>query len=71
MTRDHVVTAIQEGIPFQISMADGKTYVVADQYRISLGKTTVVLMDDKDCPHLLPLLTMTGISYFQKNGASS
>jgi hypothetical protein len=44
-------------------MADGKSYLVPDRYRISLGKTTVVVVDDKDCPHLLPLLTMTGISY--------
>jgi ribosomal protein S4E len=63
MTRDHVINAIEEGIPFQINMADGKSYLVSDKYRVSLGKTTVVVVDEKDCPHLLPLLTMTGISY--------
>jgi hypothetical protein len=68
MTRDHVVRAIDEGIPFKINMADGKAYLVKDRYRVSIGKTTVVVMDDKDCPHLLPLLTMTGISYLHKNG---
>jgi hypothetical protein len=53
MTRDPIIHAIEEGIPF----------------RISLGKTTAVVVDEKDCPHLLPLRTMTGISYV--NGARS
>jgi hypothetical protein len=71
MTRDHIITAIEEGIPFHINMADGKSYLVPDKYRISLGKTTVVVVDDKDCPHLLPLLTMTGISYVNGKGSRS
>jgi hypothetical protein len=69
MTRDHVIMAVDEGVPFQINMADGKSYLVADRYRVSVGKTTVVVMDDRDLPHLLPLLTMTGISYLKPNGA--
>ena len=68
MTRNHVITAIEEGIPFQINMADGKSYLVTDKYRVSLGKTTVIVVDEKDCPHILPLLTMTGISYVNGNG---
>jgi hypothetical protein len=68
MTRDNVIMAKREGIPFQINMADGRTYLVEDSDRISVGKTTVVVMDEKDCPHLLPLLTMTEISYL-KNAA--
>jgi hypothetical protein len=63
MTRDHVITAVKEGIPFNINMADGKSYPVSDPFQISIGKTTVVVMDERDCPHVLPLLTMTGISY--------
>ena len=69
MTRDHVITAKREGVPFEINMADGRTYRVDDAERISVGKTTVIVMDEKDCPHLLPLLTMTGISYLKANGA--
>ena len=69
MTRDHVITAKRESVPFDINMADGKTYRVSDSEHIFVGKTTVIVMDDKDCPHILPLLTMTGISYLQKNGA--
>jgi hypothetical protein len=69
MTRDHVLTAKREGIPFEINMADGKSYLVTDADHISIGKTTVVVMDEKDCPHLLPLLTMTEISYLKANGA--
>ena len=63
MTRDAIETAVREGIPFVIKMADGEKYEVNDQFRIALGATRVVVMDERDCPHILPLLTMTGISY--------
>jgi hypothetical protein len=63
MTRDKVQTAIREGIPFVIKMADGKKYEVADPYKIALGRTTVIILGNDDMPHILPLLTMTGISY--------
>jgi hypothetical protein len=62
MTRDKIRTAIDEGIPFLIRMADGGKYQVTDRYRIALGKTTVIVVDKDDMPHVLPLLTMTGIS---------
>ena len=62
MTRDRVQTAIDEGIPFIIRMADGEKYAVRDRYRVALGKTTVIVVGDNDMPHVLPLLTMTGIS---------
>ena len=66
MTRDLVDLAIRERIPFEIRMADGKQYEVLDQRQIALGKTNVVVIDSKsDLPHLLPLLTMTGISYLK------
>jgi hypothetical protein len=70
MTRDKIQTAIKEGIPFLIRMADGEKYEVADRYQIALGKTTVIIVGKDDMPHVLPLLTMTGISYLKsaKNG---
>ncbi len=43
-------------------MTDGREYEVADRYRISLGKNTVIVVGDDDVPHIPPLLTMTGIS---------
>jgi hypothetical protein len=46
-------------------MADGEKYEVADRYRIALGKTTVVVVGNDDMPQVLPLLTMTGISYLK------
>jgi len=61
MTRDKIQTAINEGIPFLIKMADGEKYQVADRYQIALGKTTVIVVGKDDMPHILPLLTMTGI----------
>ena len=32
MTRNRIVTAIKEGIPFQIKMADGEKYEVSEAY---------------------------------------
>ncbi len=70
MTRDAIETAIREGIPFAINMADGKSYQVREEYKIALGQTRVVVLDERDLPHVLPMLTMTGISYLPKeNGA--
>jgi len=65
MTRDKIQIAIDEGTPFLIRMADGEKYEIADRYRIALGKTTVIVVGKDDMPHILPLLTMTGISYLK------
>jgi hypothetical protein len=65
MTREKIETAISGGFPFLIQMADGGKYKVADRYRIALGKTTVIVVGKDDMPHVLPLLTMTGISYLK------
>ena len=46
-------------------MADGHNYKVTDRYRIALGSTYVMVVDEKDLPHVLPLLTMTGLSYLK------
>ncbi len=65
MTKDKIQTAINEGIPFLIRMADGDKYEVRDRFAIALGRTTVIVIGDDDMPHILPLLTMTGISYLK------
>ena len=65
MTKDQIRTAIREGIPFVIKMADRERYKVSDRYRVALGKTTVIVVGEDDMPHILPLLTMTGISYLK------
>jgi hypothetical protein len=71
MTRDVLETAAREGVPFVIKMADGEKYRVDGRDRIIVGNTRVVVMDDKDIPHVLPLLTMTGVSYLPRNGESA
>jgi hypothetical protein len=65
MTRDVLDTAVREGIPFLIRMADGEKYEVPARDRIIVGASRVVLMDEKDIPHVLPLLTMTGVTYLR------
>jgi hypothetical protein len=62
MTRGHIETAVREGIPFVIKMADGEKYEVTDRQKIALGGSYVVVVDKRDLPHVLSMLTMTGIS---------
>jgi hypothetical protein len=71
MTRDALETAVREGIPFVIRMADGEKYTVRDRFAIALGATRVVVMDERDCPHVLPLLTMTGVGYLPADNGSA
>lgn len=68
MTKEQIRTAINEGVPFVIRMADGEKYEVVDRYKIAIGRSSVVVLDNQDAPHILPLLTMTGISYLRSKG---
>ena len=70
MTRDQVQIAIKEGIPFEIKMADGARYKVKEPNQVAVGRTSVVVFDERDLAHILPLLTMTGITYL-KSGAKN
>jgi hypothetical protein len=63
MTRDVIETAKKEGLPFSIRMADGREYRVDRSEQIHIAKTNVVVIDQKILPHILPLLTITGLSY--------
>lgn len=55
--------ALDEGIPFAVNMADGRQYIVTDRHQVALGPTRVAVIDQEGLAHVLPLLTMTGISY--------
>ncbi len=67
MTRENMLTAIQEGLPFEIKMADGEKYHVDDAASIAVGKTAIIVIDARDDqPHWLPLPTVTGVSYLRK-----
>jgi hypothetical protein len=70
MTRNHIATAIERKVPFSIRMADGREYAVPHGDYISLSPTgtTAVVYDDSDHVWVLPLLTMTGLSYSEHTG---
>jgi len=70
MTRDAIETAVREGNPFVINMADGRQYEVRSEFDIAISPTNAVVLDPRGGAHVLPLLTMTGISYSpnKKNG---
>jgi hypothetical protein len=65
MTGENLELAIREGIPFMISMADGKEYVVKSSFDIALTRNCAFVVGDDQLPHMLPMLTMTGISYLK------
>ncbi len=62
MTRPQIQAAIREGTPFEIKMADGAKYRVLRPYQMALGRTAVVVFDQKDLAHPLPMLKMTGLT---------
>jgi hypothetical protein len=71
MTRDAVETAVREGTPFAVHMADGRSYEVHQPWQVAIGNTRIVVLDDRDLPHMLPLLTMTSISYLPREKGSA
>ena len=65
MTTSNMKAAVESGKPFVINMADGKSYQVPHRDYIALSPkgTSVTVYDNDDNMHVLPLLTMTGITY--------
>jgi len=74
MTRKQIEAAIEESIPFTIRLADGRSYRVPHRDYISLppkDATVAVVYEDDGTVHVLPLLTMTGISHRPRKKASA
>ena len=65
MNMSEIEAAIERGNPFAIQMADGKEYRVPhrDYIAVPPKRTFVVVFDDVGHAYVLPLLTMTGLSY--------
>ena len=65
MTAEHVRQAIESNRPFEIQMADGRVYPVAhpDFIAFTRTRTAVLLSMEDDRVQVLPLLTMTGITF--------
>ena len=66
MTRKHLEAVIEEGVPFTVKLADGRSYPVPHGDYISLpprNATVAVVYEDDGTVHVLPLLTMTGLTY--------
>ncbi len=64
MTKENAHSAIKSNSPFVISMADGQEYLVPQRDFIAFtGKgTAVVVTVEDDRVHVLPFITITGIS---------
>jgi hypothetical protein len=65
MNAAHIRQAIDSHRPFDIQMADGKAYHVAhpDFIAFNRARTAVLLTLENDQVQVLPLLTMTGITF--------
>lgn len=66
MTRKQLEAVIEEGVPFTIKLADGRSYPVPHRDFISLppkNATVGVVYEHDGTVHVLPLLTMTGLTY--------
>jgi len=64
VTKENLHSVIDSNLPFVISMADGKEYSVPHRDFIAFTRkeTAVVITSEDDRIHVLPLITMTGIS---------
>jgi hypothetical protein len=71
MTRDVIETAKKEGIPFSVKMADGREYRVNRAEQIHIAKTHIIIIDEKVLAHMLPLLTITGVSYLDPKNSGA
>jgi hypothetical protein len=65
MNRSQIEAAMERNLPFRLRMADGKEYRVPHHDYISLPPVGafVVVYDDQEHVFILPLLTMTGLTY--------
>jgi hypothetical protein len=65
MNRSQIEAAVERNLPFTLHMADGKQYAVPHRDYIFLPPkgAFVVVTDDQQHVFVLPLLTMTGLSY--------
>ena len=65
MTYENLKSAMESHQPFEIRMADGRSYVVPHPDFISFTqkRSTAIVSTEDGMVHHLPLLTMTGVSY--------
>lgn len=66
MTRKQIESVVTEGVPFTVRLADGRSYEVPHRDFISLppkNATVAVVYENDGTVHVLPLLTMTGLTY--------
>jgi hypothetical protein len=75
MTRSQIEAAVKRNAPFSLRMADGQEYRIPHRDYISLPPLStgsfVVVYDDEGHVFVLPLLTMTGLIYDQKDHDTS
>jgi hypothetical protein len=60
--KEQMETALRE-VPFTIKMADGREYRVDDPRQVHLSGTHVLFVDNGAMPHMLPWITISGISF--------
>lgn len=73
MNRTQIEAAVERNLPFTLHMADGKEYRVPHRDYIFLPPKAafVVVSDDAGHVFVLPLLTMTSLSYESEGAAKT
>jgi hypothetical protein len=65
IAKEQIEIALREGIPFSIKMADGPEYRVDNSNQVHIADTHLIFADQRTLAHMLPLLTITGVSYLK------
>lgn len=67
MRIEQIETALNEGIPFEITTAAGDKFRVTDRSRLWIARErgAAVMMTDDELVHIVPFLTMTSLTYLR------
>ena len=70
MTRETIETAMRESIPFALNVANGESYEVRTREGIALNSSRVVVVDERNQPHVFLLPAITSIRHLPRSNAS-
>ncbi|MBM3840969.1 MAG: hypothetical protein FJ398_24040 [Verrucomicrobia bacterium] len=73
MRVEQIKTALREGLPFEITTAAGDKFMVNQAHQLAFVETggAVSVVTDDGLVHVIPLLTMTSLTYLRPAGGAS
>ena len=72
MRIEQINLALREGLPFEITTAAGDKFRISRAHQLAFaeGSGVVFIVTDDGLGHIVPLLTVTSITYLKRNGSS-